>query len=302
MNDLFQLDPGWHYDVPMPVYVADPGLGSSGLQDYKVSAKYYRFRQNRKRAPTKAMTNGSAFHTCVLEPDDFDKTYVIAGQCEGIKGSGERCKNPGVSIYRHRAYCGVKGHHPAPDKPMPEGMEIVEQDARDAMLMAKENLHDHATAMHYFRGVGASEVTGIWIDEATGVRCKIRLDRELKRVTHHVDLKYTASAAVRAFKRQTFNMGWMSRSAFYRRGMRELGREAEASVIIAAESEPAHDCNVFILDENQIEIVEHGGTWDGRKIKGIDAYLVEFAECLDSGKWPGYDQDPVHLTMEAWQL
>ena len=293
MSDLFRLDPGWHYDVPMETYLADEGLGSSGLQEFKRSAHYYRFRQNRERAPSKAMTNGTAFHTAVLEPDEFDKLYVIAGQCVARKKNGDRCTNPGNRIYRDKAFCGVRGHHPKPDFIEEDGgPEIVEQDDRDAMCMARDNLHQHKHIMQYFKGVGASEVTGIWVDEASGVRCKIRLDREIERATHHVDLKFTASADVRAFKRQTWSMGWMHRSAFYRRGMKVLGHEATASVIIASESEPAHDCNLFILDEAQIAVIG----------QGIDQHLAEFAACQQSGDWPGYDQEPVHLTLEDWQL
>ena len=259
MSDLFKLDPGWHYDVPMETYLADEALSSSGLQDFKRSAHYYRFRQNSERVASKAMTNGTAFHTAVLEPDEFARLYVIAGQCVARKKSGERCTNPGTRIYRDKAFCGVRGHHPKPDFIEEEGgPEIVEKADRDAMGIARDNLHKHKHIMQYFKGVGASEVTGIWVDEPSGVRCKIRLDRELERVSHHVDLKYTASADVRAFKRQTWSMGWMHRSAFYRRGMKALGREATASIIIASESEPAHDCNLFILDEAQIGVIGQG--------------------------------------------
>ena len=293
MTDLFKLDPGWHYDVPMEAYLADEGLGSSGLQDFKVSAHYYRFRMNRKRKPSTAMTNGSAYHTAVLEPKLFDKLYVIAGQCDGRKANGDRCQNPGSRIYKRNSYCGVKGHHPKPDYvEKVGGPEIVEKDDRDAMIIARDILHKHKHIMKYFKGAGASEVTGIWVDEASGVRCKIRIDRELERADHHVDLKYTASAAFRKFKRQVWTMGWMHRSAFYRRGMAALGKPANASIIIASESEPAHDCNLFILDESQLERI-------GR---GIDHYLDEFAACQQSGIWPGYSQEPVHLTLEDWQL
>ena len=293
MSDLFKLDPGWHYDVPMETYLADEALSSSGLQDFKRSAHYYRFRQNSERVASKAMTNGTAFHTAVLEPDEFDRLYVIAGQCVARKKSGERCTNPGTRIYRDKAFCGVRGHHPKPDFIEEEGgPEIVEKADRDAMGIARDNLHKHKHIMQYFKGVGASEVTGIWVDEPSGVRCKIRLDRELERVSHHVDLKYTASADVRAFKRQTWSMGWMHRSAFYRRGMKALGRAAPASIIIASESEPAHDCNLFILDEAQIGVIG----------QGIDQYLTEFAACQQSGDWPGDDEAPGHLTLEDWQL
>ncbi len=293
MADLFKLDPGWHYDVPMATYLADEGLGSSGLQEFKISAHYYRFGMNRKRAVSKAMTNGTAFHTAVLEPDDFDKLYVIAGQCDARKANGDRCQNPGTRIYRNDSFCGVKGHHPKPDfEEKDGGPEIVEEDARNAMVIARDNLHKHKHIMKYFKGAGASEVTGIWIDPDTGVRCKLRIDRELERATHHVDLKFTASAAVQKFKRQVWSMGWMHRSAFYRRGMAALDRPATASIIIASESEPAHDCNLFILDEAQIDLI--GGR--------ISKHLEEFAACQKSGKWPGYDEAPIHLTLEDWQL
>ena len=36
--------------------------------------------------------------------------------------------------------------------------------------------------------------------------------------------------------------------------------------------------------------------------QGIDQHLAEFAACQQSGDWPGYGQEPVHLTLEDWQL
>ena len=291
MTDL--LPNGWHEDIPMPDYIADPALSSSGSVKLDKTPKTFDHDRSHPKEETKAMIEGTALHHAVLEPDTFDGYYVVLGRCEADKKDGNRCTNPGV-IYRDGlSYCGVRGHDPwGKALEADADIRVFQEDQMERLRLATASVLGHDVAKKYFHGQGRSEVTGIWTDEATGVRCKIRLDREIARASHHVDLKYTADISDQGFKRIAGRMGWVQRSAFYRRGMAALGKPADASVILAVENVAPHDCRSFLLNEEQIDAF-------GQKIDGL---LASYASCLDTDEWPGYPQVLTPLSLNWWDL
>ena len=287
------LPDGWHEDVPMDDYIADPALSSSGSVKIDQTPKTFEHDRSHQREETKAMIEGTALHHAVLEPDTFDGYYVVLGLCEASKKDGDPCTNPGTVYRDGQCFCGVRGHDPyGKDVPMADGIHVFAEDAMDRLNLAQKSVLEHDVAGKYFHGQGRSEVTGIWTDAATGVRCKIRLDREIARASHHVDLKYTGDITDEGFKRQAGRMGWVQRSAYYRRGMEALGRPADASVILAVENVAPHDCRAFLLDEDQVALF-------GRRIDGT---LETYAQCHAANVWPGYPQVLTPLSLAKWHL
>ncbi len=290
---MIELPHGWHEDVPMDTYIADPALSSSGEVKMDLTPKTYAHDLQRERTETKAMIEGVALHLAVLEPNTFDGHYIVLGQCEAIKkGDGERCTNPGVYYRGGASYCGARSHDPYDKEPMAEGIYVLQEDQMDKLFQATKAVLGHKIASRYFSGKGRSELTGVWTDPDTGVRCKIRIDRELSRAAHHCDLKYTADISDEGFKRQAGKMGWVRRSAFYRRGMAHLGNPAEASIIIAAQNGAPHDCRTFLLDEG--DIAAFADTISGN--------LAKYATCLDTDEWPGYPQILEPMKLKPWDL
>ena len=287
------LPDGWHFNIPMADYLADPALNATGLGNFGRSPLHYQHTRNNPKDATPAMIEGTALHYAVLEPALFADRYIVLGQCDATKkGDGKRCTNTGVVYRRGNTYCGVRGHDPQAGEPMRDGIDVLSEEAMARLLNAQAAVANHAVARKFFDGQGWSEVTGIWTDLASGVRCKIRVDREIERAALHTDLKYTADASPDFFQRQAANMGWVKRSAWYRRGMEALGTPADGSVIIAVESQGAQDCAVYLFDEG--DIAAFGDS--------ISARLDEFAECEASGVWPGYPQELTRMKLKPWAL
>ncbi len=287
------LPDGWHEDVPMPTYIADPALSSSESVKINKTPKTLDHDRKNKREVTKVMIEGTAVHLAVLEPEVFDDYYIVLGQCEAYKkGDGERCSNPGIYYRDGSSFCGTRSHDPYDKEPMAEGLSIIGEDSMEKIRHGKASVMGHASAKLYFQGKGRSEVVGIWTDPGTGVRCKIRIDRDLSRVSHHMDLKWTARIDDEGFQRQAGIMGWVQRSAFYRRGMAHLGRPAKASVIVAVENVAPHDCRLFVLDEKNIAEFD----------SGLDAIFARYDECVKTNTWPGYDQAPTPMKLKPWHL
>ena len=291
---------GWRYGLSMAEYAAIPAMSASGLENLRISPAHYLHRSRAPREQTPAMALGSALHSALLEPLLFESRYVAIGQCEALKKDGTRCASAGSRLRDGRSVCGT--HDPDKNLPAaPDGVELVaEADLARINGMCAAVLR-HPEARQWFRGKGASEITGVWRDEVTGVLCKIRVDREIERAAWiHMDLKTTRDAAPEAFARSVGNLGYHRRAAWYRRGLEALGREVTASVLVAVETEarldyghgPEHGCVAYLLDEGNLTACQ----------PEIDRLLAIYAECERSGRWPGYPEQFQPLAVKPWDL
>lgn len=285
------LKPGWYPGLSLSEYLALPAMSASGIESFRRSPAHFRFEQLNPKEPTPGMREGTALHLALLEPDLFAGRYTALGQCVGIKKDGQRCTNqasvcrPAFPGDRHD-YCGV--HDPEKGQPMP--FEVMPAETLDRIEGMRRAILAHPEASQFFRGRGQSELTGVWIDEATGVPCKIRLDRDIGRANIHADVKTTTSAEAQAFTRQCGRMGYVRKAAWYRRGMTALGKPAIASVLIAAEFQPPHGVQAFCLDESDIEGFQ----------PEISRVLTQYAECLETDNWPGYATGLRNLKLMPW--
>lgn len=285
--------PGWYRDMPMADYLAIEAMSASGVERFRRSPMHFKYTEDKE---TPAKKEGTALHLALLEPEKFSGRYVTIGKCEATKADRSPCTYNG-SVVREgfagqlHSYCGT--HDPYKGEPLPEGIEVMPADALDRIDGMKAAVLAHPDARQFFEARGASELVGVWRDEATGVLCKLRLDRQIDKADYiHADLKSCADASRDAFRRVAGRLGYHRKSAWYRRGMAALGKPATASVLIAVESVRPHGCQCFILDERQLDKV-------GQEIGGL---LYRYAECLESNEWPGYDTGLRHLDFPKWDM
>jgi hypothetical protein len=235
-----QIQPGWHHGMSMTDYLAIEAMSASGIELIRRSPAHFRFAQQNPPKPTPAMIEGSALHTALLEPHLFEGRYIALGQCDGIKKDGQRCGYQ-ASVYRgFSSYCGT--HDPSKGEPMADGIEVITEDALERIGGMRDSILAHPEASRFFAGQGQSELVGVWLDEQSGVLCKIRLDRDIGRAAIHCDIKTTGtSAETDAFARQVGRLGYARKCAFYRRDGRarqagdrlgaDRGGGAEASLL-----------------------------------------------------------------------
>lgn len=282
--------PGWYEGVPMEDYLAIPAMSASGLVKFARSPAHYKEEKDNPKPETKLMAEGTALHMALLEPELFEESYIILGQCEGITGKNVRCSYQG-SIYRDGlSFC--KTHDPQKNQPMAPGIRVISADAKAEIEGMRGAVLGHPDASRFFAGQGRSEVVGVWIDEATGVPCKIRLDRDIERAVVHADVKTCADASEAAFPRQAKRMGYPLKCAFYRRGMKALGRQAMGSVLIAVERKRPHGVKLHIVDEDAIA-----------KLQGlISRNLLRYAKCERTGVFPGYERGMNTIQFTDWEL
>lgn len=183
------LPPGVYVGLSMEAYHADPAIGSSGCKNLILDPEVY--YENSPLNPlrdepedTAAKLLGTAYHTLVLEPEKFAGAYTIK---EGVKTSKV------------------------------EGM-IGEGDFNKLLRMRdrlERNPKHHALITD-----GVAEVSIFYRDEATGLMCKIRMDRF--NPLWIADLKTADDTSDRALRYSFVDYGYDISGAMYSVGAMAL--------------------------------------------------------------------------------
>lgn len=154
-----------------------------------------------------------------------------------------------------------------------------------------EALKGHRLAMRLLN-VGAPEVSAYAEDDETGVMRRCRFDWLGTSIL--TDYKTSFSADPATFIKAAINFGYDQQAAWYRDVAADLGHDAQAFAFIVQEKEPPYLVTVVELPA---ELVERGRARNRRA-------LDRFAECMESGVWPGYVPDDTFAQPAApgWAL
>lgn len=135
---------------------------------------------------------------------------------------------------------------------------------------------------------GKAEQSFYWIDEATGVTCRGRVD--WLRDNAIVDLKTISKADPRTITRQSYDYGYAQQADFYRRGIHAVTGQWLPFVHVFVESDEPHIVHVAQLDEDFLAIGSDRN----------DQALALYAECQSSDHWPAYGDDITLISPPAW--
>lgn len=214
---------------------------------------------------------GRAFHCATLEPDTFTRDYVIVPR-NAPPYPGARswsAKNPGKESRAAMAWWSEFEAENA-------GRTQITASNYDKSQRMAESMRAHPEGHLYLLG-GRREVTFRWTDEETGMKCKARADNYEPRL-FLLDLKKTRDASPEGFARSITSYLYDQQAAHYCDGARATDGPVERYVIFACEDTPPYVCQPYCLDP----MGEERGLALRRRA------LRRQAECLRTGRWPGY--------------
>lgn len=227
------------------------------------------------RKETDALAFGRALHSLVLEPANFDRTYAVSKQCAAQTKTGSPCSNPGKYCYGGEWRCGKH----TLSKFRPDAVTAVTPEDMYAMTQMRENLFKVTEARAFIESEGHNEVSHVWIDKETGIKCKMRVDMLREKVWDAIgDLKSTDSAKDDRFTYSATKYGYNRQAAWYLDGREALGKPIRFFNILAMEKEPPYLPNLFTIDDDAVKV----GRIENRLT------LRRYAKAIESGKWPGY--------------
>lgn len=281
---------GLHFGVPAEIYHAWPALNNSTLTKLEQSSPEHVLADRKNPRPrTAQMRFGDAYHLCVLQPELFDRYYMVAGPCCADTKGGVPCKNMGAvrravaGAAEPQWFCNVKGHDPMAGAPF-DGDHVISQSDWDTMRAMRERLMSDPIAGPLLRQRGPVEVSAIFTDEATGQVCKLRIDKILVEMCSILDLKTTVCANRPQFVRAIKRYGYYRQAGFYVPGVMRAEPELAINkfIFVAQEKKYPYTPGVYRLGERSIA-----------KGKMELAPLVrQYAACAKRELWPGYTFRP----------
>ncbi|QCX81177.1 Exodeoxyribonuclease 8 [Streptomyces sp. YIM 121038] len=266
---------GLHTDLSNESYHADKtSLSSSGARKLlppSCPAKF-RWEQDNPQPPSKTFDYGNAAHKKVL--GNGPELVVIEDDTWNTKDV-----KAAVSEARSRGAIPLKQH---------------EMDMVDAMVDAIRR-HPLAAAL-LDPAYGAPEQSGFWIDEASGIRCRVRFDwlpsiHEGRLII--ADYKTCTDASNEAMQKDIDKYGYNQQADWYETGARALGLGDQATelLLIAQEKKPPHLVNVIGIGLGSRLLAA------AKNRRAIET----FAECTSTGHWPGYaDHEPNYLELPGY--
>lgn len=265
--------PNVYRDVPEVEYHRWEAASNSRLNILKHSPAHLRWaldNPEQDETDTDAKTVGSALHCRLFTPGRFDAAYKCGPMGDGrFKQQRDakaalQAKYPDATLLRASDYANVMGMWQA--------------------------LQDHPITSKVLAHAEAFEVSAVW--ECEGVTCKARADILAPALRSIFDLKKVArDASPGTFARSLVEYGYIRQAPFYLDAFNQVGSAFyENFAFIVIEEQPPHGICVFQLDPEDIE----------RGRESYRALLRTYAQCLQSGVWPGLPSVVQWISLPGW--
>jgi len=287
------VTPGIYYDLSEAEYRALPAANYSTLKHMGVPA-LAKYEHDHPRPPSPAMALGSAVDCYLLEPDRFQEAYEVP---EPGDKSWPNATCP-VCGALPRAACQTKKGEPS--KRCCAGRRELHDAGGKAVLsweqwqqvqgiVAAVRSHRQARTM---LDVSRHQVSLFWADAATGIACKGRLDMQAPGWLGDLKTCGRGLASAERWPKHAWDLGYAYQVAFYSDGWLALTGESLPWLWLCAETSAPYLVTVHSATK----------TW---LVRGRDAYrraLRTWAECQETGIWPGYpcDDDPLPVSPPTW--
>jgi hypothetical protein len=268
--------PGLYPDVPSDVYFSWRAASASLLKVIATGtmAHVREWMQAPEPEQTDAMAFGSALHAFILEPERFTERYFVSPK---VRRAGKEWEA------LLAASCGKR---------------ILWTDDLARMRLMLAALREQTRTRKLIRVAGAFECCVVWDDEATGLRCKARLDKLLPK-GHDIILDYKSaeSAEPMAFAKSAANYGYDIQAGFYTDGVKAAtGRDCRF-LFLAQEKEAPYLSALFDATDDRCEpmAAECG------RVKYREG-MARLAQALATGVWEGFGDDVFPLQLPAWAV
>jgi hypothetical protein len=258
------MSPGVYRNIPELEYHALPGLSSTGVKTLLDSpARYQWERQHR------------------TEKKAFDLGHLIHGMALGV---GLGVKVVDAPDWRTKAAREER------DAARAGGLVPVLTADYERAEQAVAKVRQHPDASPLLTG-GAPEVSLLWDDPDTGVRCRGRLDYWHNAAGLVVDLKTTGQTSdPRRVSRVAASLGWHQQASHYSDGVEVLTGTRPRFLHVVVEVDPPHHVSVVELHAANLAL----GAADVRTARDI------YARCEATGEWPAYPQGIHRIAPPRW--
>lgn len=292
-EDKLDFEPGIYTDISFEDYVKIDAVNHSTLKEFKKdSPLHYKHRlDNEVKEEKKAFDDGRLYHMSVLEFKRFEEEVIH--RPKHWKDYEHILPEDEVKKLKKNPNRLFDGRTKANKIVMPFFEEQVKEKIKENPKIIVCDYLEYWKALQIRNSVLSNksckkilknakyEVTLIWIDPETGLKCKGRLDIDQEGKGYFADLKKTRNAHPYGFAKDFRTHNYYSQFAFYADGAQILGyKELKAAMVIAVE-----DFEPFYVQPFYVKMESSWIT------KGRDWYksaIEELHYCMSTGHWHGY--------------
>ncbi|HET7385513.1 MAG TPA: PD-(D/E)XK nuclease-like domain-containing protein, partial [Nocardioidaceae bacterium] len=276
-------EPGVYYDLPAEVYHAQRDWLSWSQMKNLIPPSTPAHFKSALDAPEEHKRHfdlGKVVHTLTLGDGE---EFVVVQALTRSKEPYDAASYDTVSAQRHRDEIYDQGKVP-----------ILRHELEAAQAMADAvRAHPIANAL---LSNGRPEVSLFWVDPATGVKCRARVDWLPNKVEGRrlivADLKSAVSAAPSEFAKAAANFGYYGQALHYSDGIQALDLgDDPVFLFVVAEKAPPHLVSVdHFADPDDLELA--------RSV--VDHCRRLYRDCLAADRWPGYGEGVNTPSLPKW--
>lgn len=222
---------------------------------------------------TPALKLGSAIHAAFLQPDLFEKEYLVATGCVEKTGKGTNCSRNG-SVYRNgKWYCGQ--HDPLNGAAVEHGKIVLPQDDFDLCLRMRDAAWAHPGVRDLMKDAQV-ELSTVAVD-GIGLTRKCRFDVLPVAAPWLVDVKSTDAESEEDYQWSLYHCGYHRQAWSYLDQAERLGHRRDDFVHLVLPKNPPHIPALIPIGKLSIE--------KGRD--EVERLSKLYKRCQDAGVWPG---------------
>lgn len=167
------MKPGIYHGLSNEAYHAGPGVSKSQLDEIAVNPAVYLWR---KHAPvdtekTAALDMGTALHCLLLEPEQFDRRFIVAPSFNRRTSQGKADEQAFINETRIQR------------------VTVLDAEQGRKLQLMRESVLAHHAARFFLEADGPCESSVYWSDPETEELCRIRPDKYLTSRPVIVDVK-----------------------------------------------------------------------------------------------------------------
>lgn len=253
-------------------------ISSSGLNLIRKSPKHFKglwTNEKDERPESEAFRLGRLVHLAILEGARFRELHRVQPDFGDMRKKENREQRDKWA------------------SDLPPGAVVLTQEEMETVKGCVASLAQNQMAMKILTG-GRAELSGLFRDPHTGLKCKIRPDFVRDRDNWLVDFKTAQDSGLESFQRSVVTYGYDLQMAFYFDGIERITGKAPAGAAwVVMEKSPPYDVSVYALDAMTLE--------EGRRL--YSGALKKLAQCLETGEWPGRNDGKIRdFIYPKWKL
>ena len=263
---IISIPDGFYHDITNKDYHSGPAISKSQLDDIAISPAVYQWRKNAPIDEEKltALDMGTALHCLLLEPDEFEKRFIVAPEFNRRTNAGKEeeknflleCASTGKTV-------------------------MTFEEGRKLRLM-RESVFAHPDARWLLEQDGYSESSIYWTDDETSEQCRVRPDRHIKNMPVIFDVKKTAD--INRFSAHAEEFRYYVQDAMYSEAYEKtLNERPDFLFLIVSDT---IDCGRYPVRVQPLE--------DEWKAVGFEHWhrdLRRYHQCKISNDW--HDMNPI---------